>query len=398
MNDDILLASVAVSIGIVGGLPDEGCAFGISITIRIDVYLFRVGSRSTKNKALNDKFRSNEDVFIETKRELLESYFKMWSDFIDKNQKDARFRLLRNQEDLNQEVVRMGKEQYRIRALIENVIFEIDDFMTNRKLNKEVLKRCYLLLSNAFQLIRDLSITFCFGEVSLRSTMDCSDEAEAISRKWISKEDEHEVLDLIKLRRQYSKEIEQLTNSTIDNNNAYVEFKRNKTLLEREIVSLEEKISRTEIIIAVSEKKYENDAEYKHIESIIEKKNSRLIKYESERREIKAEIEKTGFLGFSKKKKLCKRLDEIENEMNTINQDIDKNKIELANMAETKNNCSYANEKTIIENDIQIRRNEIININEKMLECENNVKKSSSEIESVMNQYEEITKKLNKWR
>ena len=320
MSEGILLASVGVSIGIAGYSSDEGVAFGISITFRVDIYIFdRLPSENYQRKALDYKPRSQtKDEYIAMQREALANQYHKWSDYVEKNQNDANLKIIRNQEDLNQEILKVGKEQYLMRANIEKIIYEMNDFMSKKSLDDNELKQCYIILSNAYQLIRDLSITFGLGEMSLRSSMDCSDDAESISEKWISNGTKMDVLDLIIKRRQYSREIEKLTNIIIDNNNDYVEYSRNIESINNEIESLNEKLSRVEKLISLNEGLDFVD-EKRHIENIIEKKGSRLEKYEGERLSLQTDIQKTGFMGFSKKKSLQTRLEEVEKEINDYN-------------------------------------------------------------------------------
>ena len=397
MSDGVLLARVGVSIGITASYSGAGCTIGISITFSVDLYFISNISSSSYKRVENietQKVKTNKEILSENK-ETLEKLYDIWAKYIDRYQSDQSLKIIKNQQELNDEILKVGKEQYRIRALIENVIYGIDEFLTNKKLNESEIKQCYILLSTAYQLIRDLSLTFCLGEMSLRSSVDCSERAEEISKKWLAKDDNIDVISLIKLRRDYSREIEKLTNTMVDNNNDYVECTRREAEIKGNIDDLMDKYNRVQKSISIIDNLDESESEISHLTNTIEKKNSRLQKYMDDRNEVQKNISGLGLFGHSKKKNLENRLKEIELTIDSLKAEIERNKIQLE---EVKNKLGNNDIKGSDEIDKKIKglKDELTYITNQKIKFENTVNDSSKEIDNLMIKYKNVVEKIVK--
>ena len=397
MSDGLLIARVGVSIGITAYFPDEGVSIGISITFSVDVFIIRgLSGGNYHGKKIgvgNQVFKSTEDRIAEKRKEL-SSLYGIWSDFLERNRNDSKLKYIRTMEELKEEILKVGKEQYRVRSIVENLIFDLDELMTNTRMSSIELEQCYILLSNAFQLIRDLSITFCLGEMSLRNSIDCSEEAEKVAEKWIAKGTDIAVINSIIQRREFSREIDRLTNIVIDKSNDYVEYSRTVKTIESEIKSLKERCERTKKYNSINDSLLHSENEISHLNSILETKSNRIKKYENEKQSIQAEIVNLGFMSFGKKKGLNQRLIEVETEIQKIRQEIDDSRRKLDNLKSKELDETQVNIINPLQNDINYKNDEMQKIKEKMNECESTVESLSSEIDELLKKYEVATKGL----
>lgn len=403
MANDLLVGSISLSIGITASYSDGCCSIGISITFSMDIYLFSRSrddwddypSYGSSDYSIEEpEIRLSNKEYIEKEADVLSQLFAMWDKSFTRLQEEYSTKLLENQEELDLAVTTFAKEQYRIANLIEKTIGRIDEWLENNSVSEDDLEDFYYLLSHAFQLIRDLSMTFVLGDISLRSAITPSETAQKIAEKWLRKNPNLNCVPMIKKRAELSNAIEKLTQNIIDKNNDYTWSKQKLAAIKNNIAEAKEKLERENY----KKKLYSEDSsaeEVTHVQQMISLKEERLSKTKEYIWQVQQQIDGLGMFSGGKKKQLGVELASLNKEVVDLQLELQKLKDNLAGLERqnlsTQDNIGLNENSQIIDSEIEKEK-----LERQMELIQKNVQDYSSEIEKISKEYESLIQKFKK--
>ena len=305
-----LIGFASLSVGIRATISDDNSVIELCITFRLDIWIFEgipdyLSSTRRRASAL-----SSDIDFIKYQTSKLKSVYNSYESYLKEIQEKEKGVVVDSMEELKAKLIPIAEEQVKYVEKIEKIIYEKDERMKTTRMEKEGF---LVLLSNCIQLIKDLTITFDFGEQAIRIPIKPSDYSLEVWNRWYDSYCDEEVINSLKKRTVLSDELETLECDCIKIRNDLVELSRNLAKYEKDLKTQKEILESKKSVI--QEDKSEDDSETEHIRRMLDLKNKKLQELLVEDARVENEI--MALSGFAKGKK--KKLTEYRN---TINQDI----------------------------------------------------------------------------
>lgn len=208
MSDIVAIASVGVSIDLTA--LDDGCAIGISISFRIDIVLFEGLPGSYNYKPSRNYDLNSAKQYMKSCMVKLKKIYEDWESYLQLCQRELQGVVFGSMDDVTAHASKIIIRRNDFVNEIENLIVEIDNEMKKYKNSDGKTKELFLImLSNCYQAIRDLTVTFNIGEHPLEIDVLMLEELETIRDRYLSNSyySNMEIMKKIVKRREISERI-----------------------------------------------------------------------------------------------------------------------------------------------------------------------------------------------
>ena len=224
-NELLAIAQVDVTVGITATIGNNECSLDISITFRFNVFIFEgipSGYEYNENQ-YRPEYKIDVDSFVLNKTCELKQAFDEWRAYLEKHQTRVGTKIFGTMEELTEDLKTVCIEQIRVQQEIEHIIKESYERLqeTSSTEDKEKLLK---LISNCYQLIRDLSVSFHFGGQILELNAEISPEAEDIRKNILKKYKNDKNMPLYIKRKETSEKIIDCNNRISDINANVLEY------------------------------------------------------------------------------------------------------------------------------------------------------------------------------
>lgn len=386
-NEIFAIARVGLSVDVTATIEDDSCVIGISMTFKIDLIIFAgLPAPSERTVLRAPTLKTNAKEYLQDKALKLKAIYSDWESYLNNYQNKISGTVFKSMADVEKRMKEIVLEQVAVRGRIEEIIGEVYSEFKTANLNVDDTEATLKFLSNCYQLIRDLSLSFTLGKQTLELNIEPTDGAESIRKELLKNYSKNKIMEKIKKRRTISEAIISKREEVSELKATFFDYEDKLFAADEQNSAAMKKVECRKASMSLVKKAIEewNALEMSSLKTRLDILNSEIAEYEKKIAELSADK------GLFSKKKSQLVIDEINKFLSAARQERDalEKQINSCKYSTTEDQFAYISEAKLEGNSELTKMSKEMNaIKEKMV-------KLKAEIEKLLAEYETIVKEF----